>query len=161
MLVLFIVAVILVVWTAWRANDELFTDERKKAAQNQLHSPWESVLEPEEIEEIFSDRYPLCVNCVHPESAPIWICEKCGCPTGHYTPYMPYLKIYWTGWLFRSGVDGSVKLTPLRWTGFILSWLLNYGFFFPLYLYRLIRSYNGKHIVEKRNDIKSGDKGTQ
>lgn len=125
-------------------------NDPKSSKPDLVHAPWEAVLSAEEIEDACSDPYPLCINCLHPESAPIWFCHKCGSPTGPYSAYMPYLKIFWSGWLFRSGVDGSVKLNAFRTTGFILSSLITFGIFAPAYLFRFAQYAKGKPLIQKK-----------
>lgn len=121
----------------------------KKVLSSDVEDPWVAVLGQEETERIFEQGSVLCTNCVHPESNPQWICERCGCPSGHYTPYMPFLKIYWVGWLFRSGVDGSVPTTKFRVLGLFLASVVQYGFFAPLYWYRLARASAGHFLLGK------------
>ncbi len=150
---LFVLLSLLVVWGAWKCDRALFAKNRKDQKTREpdlVHAPWEAVLSPEEIEDACSDPYPVCINCMHPESAPVWFCHKCGNPTGPYSAYMPYIKIFWSGWLLRSGVDGSVKLNAFRIIGFVLSSIISLGVFAPAYLFRLVQYARGKPLIQKK-----------
>ncbi len=122
----------------------------KKLIPKREKDPWEHVLSEEEIEAIFASKMELCVNCSHPESRSRWFCNKCGYPGGAYTPYMPYLYLHWLGWLFRSSVDGSVRLTKFNVCGLIIASLMQYGFFAPLYWYRLAGAATGHYLGKKK-----------
>ena len=129
----------------------------KKLLSHGVEDPWVAELSEKETKEIFDEGNALCVNCVHPDSNPRWFCDYCGCPTGHYSPYMPFVYLYWIGWLFRSGVDGSVKLTKFRVLGFMVTSLMEYGFFVPLYWYRLAAASRGRYIQDKKVQTKRED----
>jgi hypothetical protein len=90
-----------------------------------------------EYEECPEDAQPLCLNCLEPEDGHQWFCKQCGWPTSFYGSQMPFIKVHCLGAYFRSGVDGSVPLTPFRITGLVVTSLVHYHIFAPLYWYRL------------------------
>lgn len=61
---------------------------------------------------------------------------------------MAYINIFSLGAFFRSGVDGSVPLTKFRIAGLVLTALIHYHIFAPLYFYRLYRAKKGHAIHE-------------
>lgn len=123
-----------------------------------IEDPWLTVLGEEKTREIIEDGNALCVNCLHPESEPVIHCEYCGCTTGHYAVYMPYIYLFLIGRYFRSGVDGSVKLTKFRVVGLVVTCLVEYSIFAPFYLYRLYRAARGYHVQNVRSQ--KGEKST-
>lgn len=92
------------------------------------------------------DAVPLCLNCLKAEDGHQWFCGDCGWPTSFNGTQMPFIKVHCLGAYFRSGVDGSVPLTPFRITGLVCTSLIQYHVFAPLYWYRLHQAGHGKYI---------------
>ena len=53
----------------------------------------------------------VCARYLELGANETWLCRNCGFPWGDYINTMPYLYIFSIGAFFRSGVDGTARLT--------------------------------------------------
>ena len=118
--------------------------------------PWDEETE-QQVEQ--GDAIPVCHRCMTPIEDEGWFCAKCGSAVGPYNNLMPFVYIASMGEVARAGVGLGA---PRRWwerVGAMLYGLLNYGFLFPLYAYRAIRSWmrqrerQPKHCGDARRSI--------
>ncbi len=104
---------------------------------NDTPNPWD-----DEIDEAVrgTETTAVCTKCLEPGAHDTWMCRNCGWPAGEYVNMMPYLYIFSIGAFFRSGVDGSVRLTFTKMLGLGFIALCEYGIFAPLYWIRLVHA---------------------
>jgi hypothetical protein len=93
-------------------------------------NPW-----GEEIEASLQaeDATPICHRCLTPHSNAAWFCEHCGSAVGTYNNLMPFVYVFSQGEVFRNGVTDKLRASPFLITGYLLSSLVNYSIFAPLY----------------------------
>ena len=53
----------------------------------------------------------VCTRCLEPSANETWLCRNCGFPSEDCVNTMPYLYIFSIGAFFRSGVEGTARLT--------------------------------------------------
>jgi len=99
--------------------------------------PWDK-----EIEEAVQaeDAVSLCPHCLAPQESETWFCAECGCSIGPYNNLNPYLYLFSVGDLFRAGVSGRVRRSPLVVAGFVVFSLLEYTLFAPFYWFLFFRN---------------------
>lgn len=88
-----------------------------------------------EIEKLLSepDAVEVCPHCLTEQSSTAWFCDKCGRAVGPYNNLMPYVMVFSQGEVFRNGVDGRVRSSPLTIIGYLIYSLASYAVFAPLY----------------------------
>ena len=79
--------------------------------------PW-----PPELDEAVRDPAALavCHHCFAPQEDSGWFCRECGAATGPYNNTMPYLHIFSTGEVLRSGVGPAARFTKLTVFGYVV-----------------------------------------
>lgn len=110
---------------------------KKAFSAEDTPDPWD-----DEIDEAVrtKESTAICSKCLEPGADETWLCRNCGWPSGDYVNVNPYLYIYSIGAFFRSGVDGSVNLTPSKILGLGTIALWEYGVFAPVYWVRLFQA---------------------
>jgi len=100
--------------------------------------PW-----PDEIDQAVRDPDALsvCHHCFAPQSGEEWFCSECGTAVGPYNNMMPYLHVFSTGEVLRSGVGPAARFTMLTVPGYILLGLSEAFVLAPLYYVRLYISW--------------------
>lgn len=66
------------------------------------------------------DAVPVCHHCLTQVPPGQWFCETCGCAVGPYNNYMPYLKVFSEGEVFRNGVTAKMPANFLIIVGYFL-----------------------------------------
>jgi hypothetical protein len=99
--------------------------------------PWDQEIEAELRD---GRAEPLCLKCLTPHSGQRWFCTGCGAPVGEYNNWMPYLSVFSEGEVLRTGVDPTVRRSPIIIAGFILYSLTSYTVFAPVYWWRLYQN---------------------
>lgn len=99
--------------------------------------PW-----PDEIQQAVHDRGAIrvCHRCLTPQEHLGWFCQKCGAATGPYNNVMPFVYIFSTGEVFRTGVDERVRFPKWVQISYFPIGAFEYLIFFPFYLFRLVRA---------------------
>lgn len=87
-----------------------------------------------------ADAEMVCHHCMEPYAEAPDFCNKCGTAIGPYNNVLPFERIFSIGEMFRNGVGPHPNLKPLTILGYILIAPLQYGIFFPVYLFRMIRN---------------------
>jgi hypothetical protein len=118
-------------------------------ADGRSPNPWSAEIEAELCDGSSS---PLCLKCLAAQSGNDWFCPKCGAPVGDYNNWMPYMTIFSDGELLRSGVNSSLRKSPLVIAGYLLYSLNLYTVFAPLYWWRLYQNYKRQQNFSERRD---------
>lgn len=100
---------------------------------------------------------PVCHRCFTPCPTRGWFCENCGGAIGPYNNYMPYVRIFSEGEVFRNGVTGKVTTSPLIIAGYFLYSLISYLVFAPVYWLFLFK--NLKRQQEETSSVESDEDG--
>jgi len=117
--------------------------------------PW-----PKEIDDAVRapEAVPLCIHCLHPQAEHQWFCPHCGCATGEFVPYMPYLQNFMVGELLRKGVLGPPEHRKGVMVFLVVFATAEYAVFAPWYWFWLIRKAQGHPIcAETRKDLELED----
>jgi len=76
---------------------------------------------------------PVCPHCLTPQEHNGWFCPECGCTTGQYSNYLPYVYIFSIGDAVRAGVQQRGRWTPLLVVGYVLIAITYFYVLAPLY----------------------------
>jgi hypothetical protein len=112
-----------------------------------MPDPWGPKIESSLHE---SNAVPVCHRCFTPCPTRGWFCENCGGAVGPYNNYMPYVEVFSEGEVFRNGVTGKLRASPLIFVGYFLYSLTAYLVFSPVYWYFLV-----KHLKRQREEAPS------
>jgi hypothetical protein len=83
---------------------------------------------------------PLCHHCLTPHHDSADFCPQCGAAVGLYTNYLPFPRLFSIGHTFRIGTNENFRRSFLTIGGFFFLSIFEYGFFFPVYWFRLIQN---------------------
>ena len=85
------------------------------------------------------DAVQVCHRCLTPVPPCQWFCETCGCAVGPYNNYMPYLRVFSEGEVFRNGTHDKLRFNALIVIGYLLC-SINFFIFAPVYWYFLFQN---------------------
>ena len=92
----------------------------------------------------------VCARYLEPGANETWLCRNCGFPWGDYINTMPYLYIFSIGAFFRSGVDGTARLTLSKVLGIGIIATSQYRLFSPIYWVSLFFAW-----IKQQKDLKA------
>ena len=93
----------------------------------------------------------VCHRCLTPQPPHAWFCTHCGTAVGDFNNYMPFVRVFSEGEVFRAGVADRLRPSPLVILGFLLCSLVSYSIFAPVYWVFLIRNLR-RWALEKDGD---------
>jgi hypothetical protein len=100
-------------------------------------NPWGDEIEKQLCN---SDAVEICHHCFTPCPADGWFCERCGGSVGPYNNWMPFVRIFAEGEVFRNGVNCKLRPSALIVAGYLLAAFSAYAFLAPIYLYFFFRN---------------------
>lgn len=118
-----------------------------------LHYPW-----PDELnEEVCGpDSARLCHRCFAAQEHLGWFCPECGTATGPYNNILPFIYIFSSGEVFRSGVTCNKKPAAYVTAGYLFLSVFEYMLFFPFYWYRFFRNRAKQRLMCDAEDEADG-----
>ena len=78
---------------------------------------------------------PICPKCFTPQPPGQWFCEHCNSAVGDYNNWMPYVREFSQGEVFRNGVTEKIRINTLTVFGYLILSLSAYLVFAPVYWY--------------------------
>ncbi|HSH93073.1 MAG TPA: hypothetical protein VK968_02930 [Roseimicrobium sp.] len=103
------------------------------------------------------DAKALCHQCLEAHDSSHDFCKDCGAPVGQYTNWLPFPFYFSIGHILRLGASGGYKETPFTVCGFILLGLAEYGWFAPVYWWRLLNNIPTDRSSEPSSDSKTSE----
>lgn len=111
--------------------------------------PWGSEIEASLHE---PNAVPVCHRCFTPCPPRGWFCENCGGAVGPYNNYMPYVRVFSEGEVFRNGVTGRLRTSPLIIAGYFPYSLTAYLMFAPVYWFFLVKNLNQQRKADSSGE---------
>ena len=131
----------IVLWREWQSNNlgtVLVNGIRRWWKSLDRPDPW-----PAELDAAVRapDAIPVCHHCTTPCSLPVWFCPACGASVGPYNNILPFVRIFSSGEVLRSGLQPTARFTLLTVPGYIFLAMHLVIFLAPFYYLRLVANY--------------------